>query len=77
MGRTTLEYDDKLLRDAQTVLGTKGIKMTIERALKDVISEAGRRELVAKLRSGEQIGPTPAELERLRAPRVPDGVGRL
>lgn len=74
MGRTTLEYDDQLLQKAQKALGTTGIKPTIEKALNEVVTEAGRRQLLARLRSGKQIGPTPEELERLRAPQIPSSI---
>lgn len=70
MGRTTLEYDDKLLAEAQMALGTKGIKATIERALNEAVTESARRRLLARLRAGKRMGPTPKELERLRAPYI-------
>lgn len=70
MARTTLEYDDNLLAEAQTALGTTGIKATIERALHEAVLENARRRLLARLRAGERMGPTPRELERLRAPYI-------
>jgi Arc/MetJ family transcription regulator len=50
--RTTVELDEGLLADARTVLGTVGIKETVDRALTEVVRAARRRDLAARLRTG-------------------------
>ena len=51
MHRTTLEIDERKLAKARRVLGTKGIKDTIERALDEVIAYEARRKAVERLRT--------------------------
>ena len=55
MRRTSLEIDEKQPSRAQKVLGTKGIKDTIDRALDEVVRADLRRRLAARVRSGEGI----------------------
>lgn len=46
MHKTTLIVDDEKLRKARRILGTSGIRDTIDRALDEVLAlEARRREL--------------------------------
>ena len=49
MHRTTLVIDDRKLAEARRLLGTKGIKDTIERALDEVIAYDARRKAVDQL----------------------------
>lgn len=51
MHKTTLILDDAKLRRARKVLGTKGIRDTIDRALDEVIALDARRRLVERLRT--------------------------
>jgi hypothetical protein len=51
MHRTTLVLDDRKLAKARRLLGTKGIKETIERALDEVIASEARRRAVEQLRA--------------------------
>jgi hypothetical protein len=51
MHKTTLVIDEAKLRRVRKVLGTKGIKDTIDRALDEVLALAARRRLVEKLRT--------------------------
>ncbi len=48
--KTTLEVDDVLFRQAQAVLGTRGLKATVHRAFEEVLAAAARREAVRQLR---------------------------
>ena len=48
--KTTLEVDDALFRQAQSVLGTRGLKATVHRAFEEVLAAAARREAVRQLR---------------------------
>lgn len=42
--RTTLEIDDDMLSQAREILGTKGVKDTVDEALREIVRrEAGRR----------------------------------
>jgi Arc/MetJ family transcription regulator len=49
--KTTLDVDEELLAQAQEVLGTRGIKATIDRALHEVIAADARRKTVARLQA--------------------------
>jgi Arc/MetJ family transcription regulator len=51
MHRTTLVLDERKLAKARRLLGTKGIKDTIERALDEVIAYEARREAVEQLQT--------------------------
>ncbi len=47
--RTTIEIDDELLSRAREVLGTGGLKDTIEAALDEVVKSALREDLIRRL----------------------------
>lgn len=49
MHKTTLTVDDAKIRKARRVLGTKGIRDTIERALDEVIAQDARARAVERL----------------------------
>jgi Arc/MetJ family transcription regulator len=51
MHRTTLVIDQRKLAKARRLLGTKGIKDTVERALDEVIAYAARTKAVDQLRT--------------------------
>ena len=53
--KTTIEIDDTLLRDAQVVLGTKGLKATVDLALEQVVRAGRRRALADQLERGEGL----------------------
>jgi Arc/MetJ family transcription regulator len=55
MRRTSLEIDEERIAMAQQVLGTKGIKDTIDQALDEVIRAALRRRLAERIRTGSGI----------------------
>jgi Bacterial antitoxin of type II TA system, VapB len=55
MHRTTLVIDQRKLARARRLLGTKGIKDTIERALDEVISYEARRRAAEQLRTMEGL----------------------
>lgn len=55
MRRTSIELDEEQLARAQQVLGTAGIKDTIERAFDEVLRADLRRRLAERIRSGEGI----------------------
>lgn len=51
MRKTTLEIDDAVLEDARRILGTRGIKDTVDAALRQVRVQDARRELLEQLRT--------------------------
>jgi Mg2+/Co2+ transporter CorC len=53
MGRrkTTLDLNEDLLMRAQGILGTRGIKETIDRALFEVLAADARRKTIERLQA--------------------------
>ena len=49
MRKTTLTVNDELVAQAGAVLGTRGLKATIDRALEEVVALAARRVAVQQL----------------------------
>ncbi len=49
MHRTTIEVDEALVARAAAVLGTRGLKATVHRALEEVIAGEARRRLAKRL----------------------------
>lgn len=47
--RTSIVVDDALLTEAQRVLGTKGLRDTVERSLRETIRADRRRRLLERL----------------------------
>jgi len=66
MRRTSVEIDERQLDRAQRVLGTVGIKDTIDRALDEVIRADLRRRLAERLKSGKGIDRGAEVLEESR-----------
>jgi len=55
MRRTSLVIDEEQLTRAQRVLGTTGVKDTIDRALEEILRADLRRRLAERVRTGEGI----------------------
>jgi Arc/MetJ family transcription regulator len=53
--RTTIEIDDGLVEEAREVLGTRGLRDTVEAALTEAVRTARRRELADQLASTEGL----------------------
>lgn len=66
MRRTSLEIDEEQLAQAQRVLGTRGVKDTIDRALDEVLRADLRRRFAERLRTGEGIDRGEEVLEASR-----------
>lgn len=49
MRKTTLEIDDAVLAEARRILGTRGIKDTVDAALREVRVQDARRGLIRQL----------------------------
>jgi Arc/MetJ family transcription regulator len=63
--RTTVDVDDAALSDAQTALGTKGLSVTINAALRDV----ARRSVLADFDVLRDVDGTPEEVQAGRESR--------
>ena len=63
--RRTVVIEDTLLDDARRLLGTTGIRDTVEAALREVIRRHRLGQLQKSLRTME-LGLDPEELARLR-----------
>lgn len=53
--KTTIEVDEALLAKAQDILGTRGLKDTVDKALTQVIRTRLRRQLAEQLESGHGL----------------------
>jgi Arc/MetJ family transcription regulator len=53
--RTTIEIDEELLGRAREVLGTKGLRDTVEAALDEVVKADLRRQLVERITSPDGL----------------------
>jgi Arc/MetJ family transcription regulator len=62
MHRTTIVIDPKKLAKARRVLGTKGVKDTVERAIDEVIAADLRRQAFERLRRMEGLELDKAEV---------------
>jgi Arc/MetJ family transcription regulator len=60
--RTTIEIDDELLGKAQEVLGTTGLKGTVDAALDEVVRTHLRRRLAQRIKTGKGIDLSPSVL---------------
>lgn len=67
--RTTIEIDENLLGSAQAVLGTTGLKDTVEAALNDVVRRRYRQRLADRIESGEGVDRSAALLDEVRPQR--------
>jgi hypothetical protein len=63
--RRTVVIDDKLLEEARRILGTRGVRDTVETGLKEVIRRRRLEELRRSLGKVD-LDLTPEELARLR-----------
>jgi Arc/MetJ family transcription regulator len=63
--RRTVVIDDALLEEARRVLGTRGVRDTVETGLKEAIRRYRLEELRRSLGKVD-LGLTPEELARLR-----------
>jgi hypothetical protein len=67
--KTSLAIDREKLERARKALGTKTIAATVDAALDEVIRLAARRRLMERVRRQDGLGPSPAEVRRLRRRR--------
>jgi Arc/MetJ family transcription regulator len=74
--KTVIDIDKAKVEQAARLLGTQTLKDTVDAALREVVAIHRRRSLAERVREGTLPAPTPADLARLRAPRVPAGAPR-
>ena len=67
--RTTLELDEALLEQAQAILGTSGIRDTVEMAFKELIRAELRAKLKLRLATRDGIDLSPADFAVVRPRR--------
>ena len=67
--RTTIELDEVLLEEARKVLGTSGIRETVEGAMREVTRAAKRARLAERIRTGEGFDHGPDLLAASRPTR--------
>jgi hypothetical protein len=68
--KTSMAIDRKKAAQAGRILGTRTMAATVDAALDEVINLERRRRIMDRIRKSETggIGPSPAELRRLREP---------
>lgn len=64
--RTTIEVDEDLLAKAQDVLGTSGLKDTVDAALDEVVRAHLKRRLIERIKTGKGIDRSPHLLRAAR-----------
>lgn len=69
--KTTVEIDMGELQRAQQALGTRGIRETIDAALRDVNRRSALREAAEHVRAGHLHAPDADVWATWRAPRGP------
>ncbi|HEX3511237.1 MAG TPA: type II toxin-antitoxin system VapB family antitoxin [Solirubrobacteraceae bacterium] len=55
MKRTTLEIDEDVLEKARDLLGTRGIRDTVDGALREIVRREAGRRLIARLKDNEDL----------------------
>jgi len=53
--RTTLDIDEEMLAQAREILGTRGIKDTVDEALREVVRREAGERLIAWLKENEDL----------------------
>ena len=55
MRKTTITVDDALVQRARQILGTHGLKDTVDRALEEVVAAEARRAFIRRLEAQDGI----------------------
>ena len=69
--KTSMVIDRAKAEKVRKVLGTKTLAATVDGALDEVLALDARRRLLDRIRRDGGIGPSPEEVRRSRAPRMP------
>ena len=64
--RTTIDVDDALLGQAQKALGTRGLKETVDAALREVTRRSLRARLADRIATGRGVDRSPEMLDQVR-----------
>jgi len=55
MRRTTLDIDEVMLSQAREILGTRGVKDTVDEALREIVRHEAGKRLIARLKENEDL----------------------
>lgn len=55
MRKTTIELDDELFEQAQVILGTRGLKATVQRAFEEILAQDARQRAIRQLETMEGL----------------------
>lgn len=64
--RTSIELDEVLLEEARRILGTAGIRETVETAFREIVRTSRRNRLRERIRSGAGFDRGPEVLSATR-----------
>ncbi len=64
--RTSIELDEALLTEARAVLGTTGIRETVEGSMREVVRAHRRAQLLLRIRTGDGVDRSPEVLDASR-----------
>lgn len=64
MRKTTLVIDDALVEQGRGILGTRGVKDTVDRALEEVVRSAAQLALVRRLETLDGLDLADSDLMR-------------
>jgi Arc/MetJ family transcription regulator len=67
--RTTIDIDDELVHAAQLALGTRGLKATVDAALRESVRRHLRTRLARRIESGAGVDRSVVLLEQTRPRR--------
>jgi Arc/MetJ family transcription regulator len=69
--KTSMVIDRAKAEKVRKLLGTNTLAATVDAAFDEVLRLEARRRLMDRIRRDGGIGPSPEEVRRLRAPRMP------
>jgi Arc/MetJ family transcription regulator len=64
--RTSIDIDDALLKEAQRILGTVGVRDTVEAAWRELLRRERLAQLAEDLSTGSLLDPDPALVAEAR-----------
>lgn len=67
--RTSVDLDEELLAQAQSVLGTRGVRDTVEAAFREVVRRALRHRLADRIESAAGVDRSTQLLDESRPRR--------
>ena len=66
-----MDVDRAAADEAAAILGTATLKETVNAALREVVNASHRRHLADEVECGRLPVPTPEDVAKLRAPKLP------